>query len=98
MPHWERAEPAELGLHRPGRERARDYALTGGGSGLIVRGGRIALSWGDLHRRHDLKSSTKAIGVTALGLAIRDGKMDLTDRARKHLPSLGIPPPANAET
>src|SRR5437016_1512688 len=98
MPRWERVDPAELGLDRGGLERARDYALTGGGSGLIVRGGRIALSWGDLRQGYDLKASTKAIGVTALGLAIRDGKMALADRARKHLPALGVPPSANAET
>ena len=97
-PRWERAEPAEQGLDRAGLERARDYALTGGGSGLIVRGGRLVLSWGDLKHRYDLKSSTKAIGVTALGLAIRDQKMTLDDRARKHLRSVGIPPQANAQT
>jgi CubicO group peptidase (beta-lactamase class C family) len=98
MPDWERADPADLGLHQPGLERARDYALTGGGSGLIVRGGRLVLSWGDPRQRYDLKSSTKAIGVTALGLAIQDGKMAPADRARKYLAGLGVPPADNAMT
>jgi CubicO group peptidase (beta-lactamase class C family) len=98
IPRWEPADPAALGLDRAGLDRARDYALTSRGSGLIVRGGRLALSWGDLRHRYDLKSSTKAIGVTALGLAIGDHKLTLDDQARKHLPSVGTPPPANAET
>jgi len=44
-------------------------ALTGEGSGLITRHGRVVLAWGDPKKRYDLKSSTKSIGVTALGLA-----------------------------
>jgi CubicO group peptidase (beta-lactamase class C family) len=95
---WEAAGSAEAGLDATLLARARDYALTGGGSGVITRGGRLVLSWGDLDRRFDLKSSTKAIGVTALGLAIRDGKIALEDRAKKHHPGLGIPPDSNAET
>src|SRR5262249_43136963 len=49
-------------------------------------------------RRYDLKSSTKSIGVTALGLAIQDGKVQLEDRARRHYPDLGVPPEDNAGT
>ena len=89
MPRWERAEPAELGLDRARLEQARDYALTGDGSGHITRGGKLVLAWGDPDRRHDLKSSTKSIGVTALGLALRDGKLQLEDRALRHYPGPG---------
>ena len=74
---------------------ARDYALSGGGSGAITRGGKLILSWGDLQKRYDLKSTTKSIGVTALGLALKDGKMELADRARLYHPELGIPPQSN---
>jgi CubicO group peptidase (beta-lactamase class C family) len=98
IPDWDRADPVAVGLDRPGLEQAREYALTGGGSGLIIRGGRLVLGWGDPRRRYDLKSSTKAIGITALGLAICDGKMALSDRARTHCPGLGLPPESNGET
>jgi CubicO group peptidase (beta-lactamase class C family) len=97
-PGWETAEPAAVGLDRDGLERARDYALTGNGSGMIVRTGRLVLLWGDPERRYDLKSSTKAIGVTALGLALGDGKMKLDDRARAFHPKIGIPPDSNTDT
>ena len=98
MPRWERAEPTELGLDRARLEQARDYALPGGGSGQIIRGGKLVLAWGDPDRRYDLKSSTKSIGVTALGLALRDGKLQLEDRALRHYPGLGVPPEDNART
>ena len=58
---WEEAAPAEAGLDPARLDRVRDYALTGGGSGLIVRGGRRALAWGDPAATYDLKSSTKAM-------------------------------------
>jgi CubicO group peptidase (beta-lactamase class C family) len=98
MPRWERAEPAALGLDRARLEHARDYALTGGGSGHIIRGGKLVLVWGDPDRRYDLKSSTKSIGVTALGLALQDGKLHLEDQALRHYPGLGVPPEDNART
>lgn len=89
--HWSAADPEAVGLDRNMLEKARDYALTGEGSGFISRGGRVVLTWGDLDHRYDLKSSTKAIGVTALGLAIADGKIDLKEKARKYHPNLGLP-------
>ena len=84
---WRTAAPAEVGLDRSKLEEARDYALSGGGSGYVTRRGILVMTWGDPQRRYDLKSSTKAIGVTALGLAIADGKMKLSERARKYHPT-----------
>ena len=95
---WTRATPRQAGLDERSLARARDYALTGGGSGCIVRGGRVIMTWGDQKRRYDLKSTTKSIGVTALGLAVADGRIALADKARKHHPSIGNPPEANAKT
>ncbi len=97
MPDWSRATPAEVGMDEGTLLTARDYALSGGGSGYITRGGKLILSWGDLEKRYDLKSTTKSIGVTALGLALKDGKMKLGDRARLYHPELGIPPQSNRE-
>jgi hypothetical protein len=81
---WVRATPAEMGLDVAKVNQARDYALRGGGSGCIMRSGKLVMLWGDFHQRYDLKSTTKSIGVTALGLAIQDGKMNLSDLASKH--------------
>ena len=95
---WLSATPAELGLDADLLNRARDYALTGGGSGQITRHGRLVLAWGDQQQQYDLKSTTKSIGVTALGLAIADGKLKLSDKAADHHPSFGVPPESNAAT
>jgi CubicO group peptidase (beta-lactamase class C family) len=80
-------------------KKARDYALTGGGSGCVTRHGRLIMQWGDQKQRYDLKSTTKAIGVTAVGLALKDGKIkSLRDPAKKYHPKFGIPPESNAQT
>jgi CubicO group peptidase (beta-lactamase class C family) len=96
--HWAKATPAEANLDEAKLNEARDYALTGGGSGYVVRGGKLVLAWGDAAQRYDLKSSTKSFGSAALGLAIQDGKMQLSDKARKFHPTLGTPPDTNTQT
>ena len=95
---WERVAPADAGMDAAKLAEARDYALTGGGSGLVTRGGKVVLEWGDQNQRYDLKSTTKSIGVTALGLAIADGKLALEDRAVDRHPRFAVPPESNAET
>lgn len=95
---WQTAEPKEVGLDAALLTKARDYALTGGGAGYITRGGKLVMSWGDVKQRFDLKSSAKSIGVTALGLAIADGKLALTDLATKRHPAFGVPPESNTES
>lgn len=81
---WERTTAASQGMDLARLEQACAYALTGGGSGCVAHGGKLVMTWGDQHRRYDIKSSTKSIGVTALGLAIADGIADLHDKARTH--------------
>jgi hypothetical protein len=71
---WQAAVPDQVGMDSAWLTKARDYALTGGGSGMIVRHDRVVMQWGDQQQTYDLKSSTKAIGVTAAGLALMDGK------------------------
>ena len=95
---WLTATPAEVGMDPAALERARDYALTGGGSGCVVRHGKRVIAWGDQKQRYDLKSTTKSIGVTALGLAIADGKIKLSDKASAHHAGFGTPPESNRET
>ncbi len=98
MPNWPTADPADVGMDPAQLRKARDYALTGGGSGYITRHGRLVMSWGDPRARYDLKSTTKSIGVTALGLAIADGKMGLRDRVVQHHPTFALPPDSNKST
>jgi CubicO group peptidase (beta-lactamase class C family) len=97
-PEWQRLTPAELGMDETKLLQARDYALTGGGSGYITRHGKLALAWGNPRQRYDLKSTTKSFGSVALGLAIKDGKLRLADKARRHHPTLGVPPESNVRT
>jgi len=95
---WEVATPAEMGMDQSALEQARDYALTGGGAGYITRGGKLVMSWGDPVLRYGLKSASKSVGVTALGLALKDGLVSMTLPAKLYLPDLGIPPDSNATT
>lgn len=89
------ATPAEVGMGPAKLAEARDYALTGEGSGLILRHGKVVLAWGDQQKRYDLKSTTKSFGSLALGLAIMDGKVRLNDAAKRHHPELGLPVNSN---
>ncbi len=97
-PDWSTAEPHEVGLDREMLIAARDYALTGEGSGCITRYGRLVMSWGDQKQKYDLKSTTKSIGVTALGLAILDRKIALDDKVSAHHPGFGVPPESNRQS
>ena len=96
---WEAVRPEAVGMDSRVLAEARDYALQGDGSGMVTRYGRVVLRWGDQERRYDLKSSTKAIGITAVALALKDGKFkSLNERARKYQPGLGVPPESNSKT
>jgi CubicO group peptidase (beta-lactamase class C family) len=95
---WDQATPEDVALDPAKLQHARDYALTGGGSGFITRHGKLVMSWGDEKARYDLKSSTKSIGVTALGLALMDGRIALDDKAAKYHPILAILPESNLQT
>ena len=48
------------------------YGRDRGGSGLVVRGGRVVGQWGNQRQQYDLKSTTKSFGSVLLGLAIKD--------------------------
>ncbi|MDP6442802.1 MAG: serine hydrolase [Pirellulaceae bacterium] len=95
---WRQVDASDVGLDAQKLAEARDYALTGGGSGYITRHGKLVLRWGDTRRRYDLKSTTKSIGVTALGIAIGDGKIQLSDPVVKHHPNFAVPPESNRRT
>lgn len=95
---WARARPGDVALLQSRLQLARAYALQGGGSGLIIRHGKLVMEWGDPAQHYDLKSTTKSIGVTLLGIALKDGKVRLDDPAIRHQPALGASPDSNKET
>ena len=95
---WAVAQPAELGLNAARLDDAREYALSAGGSGMILRHGKRVMQWGDAKQRYDIKSATKSFGATMLGVAIKDGKIKLAAPAVQYHPALGIPPETNAGT
>jgi CubicO group peptidase (beta-lactamase class C family) len=97
-PDWPSATPADVKLNAVKLEQAKDYALSAGGSGMIVRHGKAVLRWGDQRQRYDIKSATKSFGATMLGLAMKDGRVTLDTPARRCQPTLGIPPESNAAT
>ena len=98
VPDWPEATPAEMGMDEAKLRQARDYALTGDGSGIITRHGRAVLRWGDQAKRYDLKSTTKSFGAAALGLALKDGRIKgLGDKAKLYHPTLGQGKDANGE-
>ena len=99
MPDWPMAAPADVGMDGDKLNQAARYAQTAGGSGYVIRGGKLVLTWGSPRRRYDLKSTTKSIGITALGLALADGKIkSLGDKAKGYHPALGANPPSNVKT
>ena len=88
---WQRAAAADVGLNENALVEAETYALTGGGSGMIIRRGRLVRAWGDIDRRYDMKSTTKSMGGIALGLALDSNSLALTDLAQSRLSSIGNP-------
>ena len=95
---WATAKPGDLGLDVKSLEAARKYALSSGGSGMVIYRGKRVLHWGDLKRTYDLKSTSKSIGLTAMALALKDGKLRWSDKAIDRHPTFGVPPEQNRET
>lgn len=93
---WTAATPAEMNMDATKLDAARDFALTGAGSGFVTRHGRVVYTWGSTTLRYELKSTSKSIGGMALGLAIDDARLQLADAAQIHLPTIGVPPDSNA--
>jgi hypothetical protein len=92
---WPTATLQEMGMDPSFLAQARDFALSAGGSGMITRGGVLVMSWGSPSETYDLKSTGKSIGITALGLAMQDGRMNLADLAKPYHPGIGLPPDSN---
>jgi CubicO group peptidase (beta-lactamase class C family) len=97
-PDWTSATPADAGLDLGKLNEAKRYALSAGGSGMIIHRGKSVMRWGDEQRRYDIKSATKSFGATLLGIAIEDGKINLNAPARRYHSNLGVRPSSNLDT
>ena len=96
--NWQTATPAQVGMDPALLAQARTYALTGAGSGMVIRFGKVVDSWGNAHTLYDIKSTTKSIGSLLLGMAVGDGLVGLDATARTYFPTLGNPPASNEGT
>ena len=98
------ATPAEVGLNVTKLDEAKTYATSkprnfpnttnsdNGGSGVVIRYGKLAYQWGSLTQTYDVKSTTKSIGGIALLLALDDQTLTLSTTGRSKLDSFGTPP------
>jgi CubicO group peptidase (beta-lactamase class C family) len=97
-PDWPTTTPEAAGIDPVLLEQARNYAMTGSGSGYVIHDGYLVFSWGSPTLRYDVLSVTKSIGVTALGLAVMDGLVALGDLADELHVDFANPPVTNEQT
>src|SRR4051794_4094490 len=62
---WAERPAAAAALDDSELAAAREYALSGGGSGMVIHRGYAVMRWGNQRALYDLKSTTKSIGTTA---------------------------------
>src|SRR5215218_9983972 len=89
---WPTAIPASVGLNVTKLKEAQAYAQRYGGAGCIIRNGLLVHSWGSLTQLCFIQSATKSFGSAVLGLAVPDGKIDVTAPAQRYDPGVGAIP------
>ncbi len=77
---WATATAEQAGMDTDKLAAAIAYGRARGGSGLVVRGGRMIGAWGDQATKYDLKSTTKSFGSILLGMAIKNKMVSLDTR------------------
>jgi CubicO group peptidase (beta-lactamase class C family) len=95
---WEPLAPSALGLNEGYLDQAELIDTAFNGNAFLSRGGYVARTWGDPSYVVDVKSVSKSIGVTLLGLALKDGLVSLNDKALDILPSFASEPIENLAT
>jgi CubicO group peptidase (beta-lactamase class C family) len=98
------AAATDVGMDQAALDKAIQYAMSGGGGGMITRHGKLVAKWSDtletadpldditIDKKVDIKSSTKSIGSIALGIAIERQLLALTDTAQSKYPNFGKDP------
>ena len=97
-PTWKTRAPEHFGIDRASLEAARDYALGGGGAGMVIFRGYLIYSWGNTETVYELRSTSKSIGAMTVGLAVNDGLLGYDDVADDHHPQFAVPPSSNHQT
>jgi len=95
---WSEVSAGRAGMDNSKLDQAKNYALTGSGSGIITRHGKVVMKWGDQAKLYDIKSSTKSFGATALAICIKDGYCSLDMKAQSLYPDIGKEPSSNTAT
>ncbi len=100
---WTKVTAADVGMNQAFLDQAATYAQTAGtaipgSAGMIVRKGRLVHYWGPIDQRFDMKSTTKSMGGIALGIALDNGSLALTDTAQAHYGAFGAKPVSNIDT
>src|SRR3954470_4309071 len=91
------ALPAAASVDQAQLERALALGQgKGAGSIDVYVGGSLAGSSGPRTKRYDLKSTTKSFGALLLCLALKDGKVALSDPGAKYVADFGQPSTAAA--
>lgn len=73
---WETVSPEDAWLSRAALAGLADHVR---GRGCVVRGGRLAFTWGDAAQSGDLASARKPIISTLLLLAVQEGRLTSVD-------------------
>ena len=86
---WKTAKPEDAGMSTSRLKVVTNFIKeNGGGSGLVIRHGKLICQWGSINKTYGIASGTKSFTSTVLGLAIDDGKCSLDDHAYTYLPKL----------
>ncbi len=101
---WATANPVDVGMDSARLQEAVNYAIEGGGGGMITRHGKLVVQWSDpldpnntdddidIDEKQDLKSTTKSIASIALGIAIDRNLIALSDTAQSRYANFGVDP------
>ncbi len=95
---WPTAAPAQVGMDATLLKQGVDFAAKFGGAGMVVRQGYVVSTWGDTNALVNVRSVAKSFGSILAGIAVGDGLLAWSDKARDRLPSFGLPPQANQAT
>lgn len=73
---WEECSPEAVRLSKEKLDALRELA---GGRGCVVRGGKLAYSWGDAAKSSDVASAVKPVISTLLLMAVQEGRLEGLD-------------------
>ena len=84
--HWAWTTPEAAGFSA---EKLAEFSRKTGGSGCIVRGGKMIHAWGDVTNRHDVASSCKPVYAFLTFKALEERRLaSLDEPVAKFMPAL----------